>query len=62
MEIVEFDSKSDIIYVVLGIDENANDRVVAICRTYETAKNVCARTMCDETELYDLWIEKHPIL
>lgn len=49
------------VYVVLGIDENEHDQVLALFYTYYDAKQFCSQTMHD-TCYYDLWIEKHPVL
>lgn len=48
------------VYVVLGIDANEHDQVIATCTNYEKAKKVCARFLAT-TEFYDLWIEKHSL-
>lgn len=49
------------IYIVLGIDEQGHDQVLAVFYTYYDAKCYCSRTVHD-TSFYDLWIEKHPIV
>lgn len=49
------------VYVVLGIDYEQNDRVIAVKRTYEEAKKYCINSLSRDDEYYDLWIEKHPI-
>jgi hypothetical protein len=49
------------VYIVLGIDENENDQVIAVFYSYTHAKRFCLK-MGTETEYYDLWIEKHPIM
>lgn len=51
----------DFIYIILGIDELAQDHILAVCLSYEDAK----RNLIDflsETEYYDLWIEKHRLV
>jgi hypothetical protein len=50
-----------LVYVVLGIDAHEHDQVLAVCRTYEEAKRYCIECLA-ETEFYDLWIEKHPVV
>lgn len=60
MTIVEFEEQM-LLYVILGIDEYANDRVLAICRNYEDAKKHCIRCLY-QTEYYDVWIEKHTLM
>lgn len=50
-----------LVYVVLGIDANEHDQVLAVCRTYEEAKRYCIECLA-ETEFYDVWIEKHPLV
>ena len=49
------------VYIVLGIDEHEHDQVLAVFNSYYDAKTFCAETM-HETEYYDLWIEKHPLM
>lgn len=49
------------VYVVLGIDKNEHDQVLAILKDYEDAKTYCIR--CPRySEFYDLWVEKHLLL
>lgn len=51
----------DHVYVVLGIDENEHDQVLAVLKDYEDAKNYCIR--CSQhSKFYDLWVEKHLLL
>ena len=47
------------VYIVLGIDENEHDQVLAVCRTYQEAKNYCVKCVA-MSDFFDLWIEKHP--
>lgn len=56
-----FDFKETEVYVILGIDENEHDKVLAVFYSYSDAKRYCHETMHD-TEYYDLWIEKHPVM
>ncbi len=49
------------VYVVLGIDGNEHDQVLAVSISYQEAKNFCVQCKC-ETEFYDMWIEKHQLL
>lgn len=49
------------VYVALGIDANEHDQVLSVFQTFDDAKNFCASVM-GETEYYDLWIEKHPVM
>lgn len=58
MPVIDFPSE---IYVILGIDDNEHDQVIAVCRNYEDAKRYCIKYLM-QTEFYDLWIEKHPLL
>ena len=51
----------DEVYVVLGIDIHCHDQVIAVCYTYETAKQHCIKLLA-QTEFYDLWIEKHSVI
>lgn len=51
---------SPVAYVVLGIDENQSDQVLAVCSCYEDAKQYCVDCLI-HTEFFDVWIEKHPI-
>lgn len=50
------------VYIVLGIDENEHDQVLAVFSTYEGAKAYCCKTMGESFGYYDLWIEKHPLM
>lgn len=49
------------VYVALGIDSQEHDQVIAVCASYDEAKCYCMKTI-NETEFFDLWIEKHPVL
>jgi hypothetical protein len=49
------------VYVILGIDEHENDRVIAVRPTYEEAKNYCVKFLALH-DFYDVWIEKHPLM
>jgi hypothetical protein len=51
----------ELVYIVLGIDEHEHDQVLAVFKTYYDAKKYCTQTM-NETDFYDLWIEKHPLM
>lgn len=53
--------KESFVYIVLGIDEHEHDQVLSVFNTYRDAKSYCCQTMHD-TEYYDLWIEKHPLM
>lgn len=48
------------VYVIMGIDTDENDQVIAVCRCYEDAKKYCAKWLM-ETAYLDVWMEKHPI-
>jgi hypothetical protein len=50
-----------IVYVILGIDHEENDRVIAVRLTYDEAKKYCINTLATDDRYYDLWIEKHPL-
>jgi len=50
-----------IVYIVLGIDENEHDQVLAVFYAYSDAKKYCCQMM-HNTSYYDLWIEKHPVV
>jgi hypothetical protein len=54
-----FSFEEDFAYIVLGIDENEHDQVLAVCRSYEGAKRFCIQFVA-QSQFYDLWIEKHP--
>lgn len=45
-------------YVILGIDDEGCDQVLAVCRDYEDAKIYCTKYLM-ETPFHDVWIEKH---
>jgi hypothetical protein len=49
------------VYIVLGIDEHSHDQVLAVFNSYGDAKKFLASTT-HETNYYDLWIEKHPVM
>lgn len=49
------------VYVVMGIDKHAQDQVLAVCESYPKAKDHCIKCMAN-TEFYDLWIDKHPLI
>ena len=49
------------VYIVLGIDEHEHDQVLAVFNSYYEAKRYCCQMM-HNTEYYDLWIEKHPVV
>ena len=59
MAVIKIHSTS--VYIVLGIDEHEHDQVLAVFHSYCDAKRFCCQTMHD-TEYYDLWIEKHPVM
>lgn len=61
MTIVSFDQQQKEVYVILGIDAHEHDQVLAVCRSYNEAKRYCVEYLM-ETEFFDLWIEKHPVL
>lgn len=61
MDLLKIHSIEPLIYVVLGIDENEHDQVVAVFKTYETAARYCTKFMVD-TPFLDVWIEKHPLM
>lgn len=46
------------LYVILGIDENGHDQVVAVCRAFSDAKQYCTYAL-STTQYLDVWIEKH---
>ncbi len=51
----------EMVYVILGVDVHEHDQVLTVCRTYEAAKSYCLHYLRD-TNYYDLWIEKHPLV
>jgi len=59
--VVSISQAENCVYVILGIDENANDQVIAVAETFEDAKRYLCRYL-SETPFYDLWIEKHSLL
>lgn len=48
------------VYVILGIDAQGHDQVIAVRRDFPEAKHFCTKCL-GETEFYDLWIEKHEV-
>ena len=61
MPVVSISQAKSCVYVILGIDEDCNDRVLAVAETFENAKEYLCR-YSSETPFYDLWIEKHSLL
>ncbi len=59
--VAAINTENELIYIVLGIDENEHDQVLAVFNSYTDAKRYCCQTMHD-TVYYDLWIEKHPVM
>lgn len=49
------------VYIVLGIDENEHDQVLAVFDSYPDAKQYCCKSIKD-SGFYDLWIEKHSVM
>jgi hypothetical protein len=60
-DVIKIDSIDDLVYIILGIDANEHDQVLAVCHSYDDAKQYCLQYL-RQTEYYDLWIEKHVIL
>lgn len=48
------------VYIVLGIDDNEHDQVVACFRYFDDAQIFCRRVLMT-SDFLDVWIEKHPI-
>lgn len=48
------------VYVVLGIDAQANDQVVAVCASFTKAKEIIAGVIYGK--FFDLWMEKHTLI
>lgn len=46
------------IYIVMAIDENQNDKVLAVFSSFSKAKDFCTGFKTLE-KLYDIWIDKH---
>lgn len=61
MTIVKIPAMEHLVYIILGIDANEHDQVLGAFLRYEDAKKYCIEYLA-ETEYYDLWIEKHPLL
>lgn len=59
--IINLGDADEYVYVALGIDGNEHDQVLSVFHCFDTAKKFCAKMM-HETEYYDLWIEKHPVM
>lgn len=60
MSVIKLADIEDLVYVVLGIDANEHDQVLAVFNSYDGAKRYCIECLI-ETEFYDIWIEKHPV-
>jgi hypothetical protein len=61
VSVIKFEEVQPLVYVALGIDAHERDQVLAVCNSYESAKRYCIECLV-ETEFFDLWIEKHPVL
>ena len=61
MHVIKLEAPPITAYVILGIDENEHDQVLAVCLNFDDAKRYLIAYRC-ETPFYDLWIEKHSIL
>ena len=61
MSVVKLSDFRQQVYIIMGIDGEGCDQVVAVCRSYNEAKEYCILYLA-QTEFYDVWIEKHPIL
>lgn len=48
------------VYIILGIDSNEHDQVIAVRKTFNEARNFCAKCLA-EHDFYDVWIEKHEL-
>lgn len=53
--------KSNEVYVVLGIDINGNDQVLALFRQFDDAKKYCVKFLY-LSDFLDVWIEKHEVM
>ncbi len=60
MTILSIDPEN-IVYIILGIDKDAHDQVLAVYRTYDDAKKYCTKNLIEAGEFYDTWIEKHEV-
>lgn len=60
-KIVKLEEVKPLIYIILGIDINQNDCVIAVCQTYQEAKRYCIQFLM-ESSYYDVWVEKHWLL
>lgn len=48
------------VYVIMGIDADENDHVIAVCRCFDDAKRYCTEWLAN-SEFLDIWVEKHAI-
>lgn len=51
----------NMVYIILGVDENCHDQVIAVFGNYHDAKVYCAKNLVEPKGFYDLWIEKHRV-
>lgn len=62
METIDFRPLEETaVYIILGIDAHEHDQVLGVCQSFELAKRFCMRWE-SETEYFDLWIERHPVI
>jgi hypothetical protein len=54
-------SNLEYVYVVMGLDDHACDRLIAICADRDEAENISASTMINGTDIFHIWVERHPV-
>lgn len=52
---------AEYVYVVMGLDDHACDRLVAICLDREQAEDICATEPVRCDDIFHFWIERHPV-
>lgn len=60
MAVVKFSELENSVYVVMGIDHNGHDQVLAVADSCAKAKALIGEQPCHE--YFDLWVEKHTLL
>lgn len=51
----------ELVYVILGIDDDGFDQVISVCKCFDEARRYCVKYLL-ATEFHDVWIEKHALI
>lgn len=62
MAVIKIKDIQETIYIIMGIDANEHDQILAARYRYEDAKEYCKQFQANSVlDMYDLWIEKIPL-